>query len=168
MGPKWTAGRVSTSNGGIAVGRAQRFERKLEGLVGDAFARVFGGCDWAVMFVLARSGKTYARLRFNVGPCGDAVIPVEVDFTCPFGASDHEAWAAEYDAHIHAAWEEPVRVRFLDDREDLDGLSLPDDWLDDLEEMEPVERQFVLAELAGREDPWYEETEAVYADSHDR
>jgi hypothetical protein len=25
------------------VGRAQRFERKLEGLVGDAFARVFGG-----------------------------------------------------------------------------------------------------------------------------
>ncbi|HEY3701013.1 MAG TPA: FhaA domain-containing protein, partial [Acidimicrobiales bacterium] len=28
---------------GSRVGRAQRFERALEGLVGDSFARVFGG-----------------------------------------------------------------------------------------------------------------------------
>jgi hypothetical protein len=30
------------------------------------------------MFVLARGGKSYARLRFNVGPGGNIVIPVEV------------------------------------------------------------------------------------------
>jgi proteasome lid subunit RPN8/RPN11 len=34
----------------------------------ETFARVFGACDWAIMFVQARTGKTYARLRFNVGP----------------------------------------------------------------------------------------------------
>ena len=50
----------------------------------DTFARVFGGCDWAVMFILAKGGKTYARLRFNVGPGGHLLIPVEVDFAAPF------------------------------------------------------------------------------------
>jgi hypothetical protein len=29
--------------------------------------RVFGGSDWAVMFILARDGSYYARLRFNAG-----------------------------------------------------------------------------------------------------
>jgi len=64
------------------------------------FHRVFGSCDWAVMFIAARGGKTYARLRFNVGPGGEVIIPVEVDYDGPFGASDHEAWAQEYIAHV--------------------------------------------------------------------
>ena len=34
----------------------------------ETFERVFGRCQWAVMFVVGRSGKTYARLRFSVGP----------------------------------------------------------------------------------------------------
>ena len=58
----------------------------------ETFHRVFGRCDWAVMFVLARNGKTSARLRFNIGPGGQLHIPVEVDFSQAFAGSDHEAW----------------------------------------------------------------------------
>jgi proteasome lid subunit RPN8/RPN11 len=32
----------------------------------ETFARVFGGCDWSIMFIVSRSGLTYARLGFNV------------------------------------------------------------------------------------------------------
>ena len=66
------------------------------------FTDVFGRCDWAVMFVLAQDGNTYARLRFNVGPGGDVLIPTEVDFTRAFAGSDHAAWAAEYDRNIQS------------------------------------------------------------------
>jgi len=52
----------------------------------ETFARVFGNCQWAVIFVLAQNNKTYARLRFNVGPGGEMLIPVEVDYSCDFGA----------------------------------------------------------------------------------
>jgi len=31
----------------------------------ETFQRVFGACDWAVMFILARGGSTYCRLRVN-------------------------------------------------------------------------------------------------------
>ena len=66
----------------------------------QTFSRVFGPCDWACMFILAMTGKTYARLRFNAGPGGEIAIPVGVDFTAPFPGSDHLAWEAEYQAHI--------------------------------------------------------------------
>jgi hypothetical protein len=66
----------------------------------ETFARVFGSSDWAIMFVLARTGKTYARLRFNVGPGGHGEIPVEVDWSRPFTGTDHAAWLAEYEANI--------------------------------------------------------------------
>ncbi len=66
------------------------------------FIDVFGRCDWAVMFVLAQEGKTYARLRFNVGPGGDVLIPTEFDFARPFAGSDHAAWVAEYDRNIQS------------------------------------------------------------------
>ena len=62
----------------------------------DTFGRVFGRADWALMFILAQGGQSYARLRFNVGPGGTTGIPVTVDYTQPFGATDHAAWAEEY------------------------------------------------------------------------
>lgn len=74
----------------------------------ETFSRVFGKCDWAVMFVLARGGQTYARLRFNVGPKGDVVIPVRVDYSIPFEASNHDAWQQEYAANI-----QPVLLPFV-------------------------------------------------------
>ena len=66
----------------------------------ETFHRVFGGCNWAVMFILARGGRTYARLHFNVGPGGGLLIPVHVDYRLPFAGSDHDAWAREYDANV--------------------------------------------------------------------
>lgn len=62
----------------------------------DTFERCFGSTDWAVMLIVARGGQTYARLRFNTGPCGDLVLPVEIDFTEPFPAADPAAWNIEY------------------------------------------------------------------------
>ena len=45
------------------------------------FHRVFGGCDWAVMAILGRTGNTFARLTFNSGPGGSLNLPVHVDWT---------------------------------------------------------------------------------------
>ncbi len=67
----------------------------------ETFARVFGSCDWAVMAILAQGGKTYARLRFNSGPGGSMLIPVQVDYSQEFPGSDWEAWQEEYDLHVH-------------------------------------------------------------------
>lgn len=69
----------------------------------DAFKRVFGPCDWAVMFIIAREGETYCRLRFRAGPGGAFKIPVRVDFETNFSGSDFEAWAEEYGTTIRKA-----------------------------------------------------------------
>ena len=72
----------------------------------ETFARVFGRTDWAVMFILARQGQSYARLRFHVGPGGDVDLPVRVDYSRPFAASDHAAWKEQYAACVA---ESPIR-----------------------------------------------------------
>jgi hypothetical protein len=64
------------------------------------FARVFGAADWAVMFILARGGATYARLRFRAGPGGQLRIPVEVDYGGEFAGSDQAAWNQEYQQNV--------------------------------------------------------------------
>ena len=69
------------------------------------FARAFGGCDWAVMAVLGRTGRTSARLRFAAGPGGSVELRTAVDWAAwPAAAvaADHPladrvaGWAAEY------------------------------------------------------------------------
>ena len=127
------------------------------------FARVFGKCQWAVMFILAQQGKTYARLRFNIGPGGHIAIPTEVDFHAAFGSSQPEAWEAEYKAKVspeRSIWgrddlEEAGRSFGADSG--LGRCSVPDDWLEELEAMEPAERQLIMDELAVRPDLWGEE-----------
>ena len=49
------------------MGRAQRFERKLEGFVGDTFARVFGGkVDGGARHPVGFDGAAAATaVRFN-------------------------------------------------------------------------------------------------------
>jgi hypothetical protein len=74
----------------------------------ETFARCFGNSDWAVMFILACGGQTYARLRFRSGPGGALVLPVEVDFSEPFSASDWMAWDAEY---AEAVMPEPILLQ---------------------------------------------------------
>lgn len=85
----------------------------------ETFARVFGRCEWAVMFILARGGPSYARLRFNVGPGGSLVLPVEVDYRRPFKASDQGAWQAEYVGNVEDLHWQPV---FDESGRELQGL----------------------------------------------
>lgn len=98
------------------------------------FQRVFGRCDWAVMFILAQGGETYARLRFNTGPGGACLLPVHLDYNQDFPAADRDAWEAEYRANIHP--ESVVATHF-----DLNELEIDERWLngfgfDNLDEAE--------------------------------
>jgi hypothetical protein len=67
----------------------------------ETFERVFGRCDWAVMFILAQGGETYCRLRFWNGPGGEFEIATEVEFRHSFPKSDFEGWGQEYAACVH-------------------------------------------------------------------
>src|SRR5690606_33202362 len=71
----------------------------------DTFERVFGGCDWAVMFILARGGETYARLRIGQGLNVDVPLTVVVEYAVECAATDFRGWRAEYEANVRA---EPV------------------------------------------------------------
>lgn len=83
------------------------------------FARVFGGCDWSVMFVLARGGKSYARLQTSaLGRRVPVELPVQIEWDAVFPGSDHAAWDAEYDACVH-----PIPERMLPGA----GAGWPDD-----------------------------------------
>ena len=112
----------------------------------ETFARCFGSADWAMMFIVARGGQTYARLRFNAGPCGDLVLPVEIDFAESFPAADPAAWDSEYRqmvvvepdrprepqlaqlVHDRMGWPEDYSLRFGDAWYD----SIPQDVYSDL------------------------------------
>lgn len=131
----------------------------------ETFHRVFNGCQHAIMFILAQDGKTYCRLRFNVGPGGSMILPVEVDYSKPFVASDVAAWEAEYRANINPELSFGKEFGFSSQLDDpFDRLygplakepsgCFPEDWLEALEEMEPAERQHILDELAARPDLW--------------
>jgi len=74
----------------------------------ETFARVFAQSQWAVMFILAKGGQTYAQLRFNVGPGGSLEIPVAVEYGCPFGPSEHQRWEEEYRANVVTAARHPA------------------------------------------------------------
>lgn len=116
----------------------------------ETFRRVFGRCQWAVMFILGRTGKTHARLRFNVGPGGQVAIPVHVDYSRPFGPSDYEAWEAEYKANIRTSAGGHLfgSCQGFELETGLADYSVPDDWLEELEAMDPAERRLILDELA--------------------
>ena len=100
----------------------------------ETFGRVFGRCDWAVMFILARGGATYAELSWPQG--GGARIPldVEIEFDRPFAASDEAAWQAEYEACVWPethwltmeadGWERPVGDAGLPETAGLDSDDL--------------------------------------------
>jgi len=128
----------------------------------ETFARVFSNCQWAVLFVLAQNSRTHARLSFNIGPGGQMLIPVEVDYSQDFGPSDKAVWDAEYAANVKATEWLSEYNRIGDTPEakaDYSSLALPYDFLEEFESMEPAERQFILDELADRPELWNEESE---------
>ena len=60
------------------------------------FARVFGSSQWALMFILAEEGETYARLQFNTGPGISQELAVEIDYSQEFSGTAWEVWEEEY------------------------------------------------------------------------
>lgn len=67
----------------------------------ETFARAFGDSSWALMFILARGGATYARLKFGCGPGAELLVPVEIAWDVPFAGTDHDAWEEEYDQCVY-------------------------------------------------------------------
>jgi len=72
------------------VGKAQRFERRLQGMVGDAFARVFGGSvvPQEVAQALQREADDNAR------PLAGGRVLAPNRYTVTLGAADHDRLAA--------------------------------------------------------------------------
>jgi hypothetical protein len=70
------------------------------GVDDETFERAFGGCDWSVMFILARGGQVYTRLRFGTGPGGELEIPFAVRWDLPLGEVDEASWRAEYKSNV--------------------------------------------------------------------
>jgi len=77
----------------------------------ETFARVFGRCDWSVMFIVGRTGNTYARLSFSAGPGGQILLPTGVDWSAWPSLLDDSAskladrvasWKQEFAAQIEA------------------------------------------------------------------
>ena len=74
------------------------------------FARVFGPCDWALMFILSRTGQTYARLEIHAGPGATLELPVSVDWPAwstlaqkpPLDLPDQlRLWQHEYETNVY-------------------------------------------------------------------
>ncbi|MCE5328056.1 MAG: hypothetical protein LLG01_16745 [Planctomycetaceae bacterium] len=122
----------------------------------ECFQRVFGRCDHAVMAIVARDGKSYARLAFNVGPGGSVQIPVEVDYGRPFGPSDHDSWKKEYHQNVHVQKELFFPQSKVQETA-WDRLCMGADWMEQLDSLDPAERNAILADLGGREDLWDQE-----------
>ncbi len=81
----------------------------------ETFARVFGTCDWAVMLIVSRTGRTYCRLSFSAGPGGSVLLPVRIDWAAWPGvlldeaqklAAAFEGWIKEYGNNV-----EPILMR---------------------------------------------------------
>jgi proteasome lid subunit RPN8/RPN11 len=130
----------------------------------ETFGRVFGGCQWAVLFVVDRSNQTYARLSFNTGPGANILIPVRVDYSHDFGPSDHDRWDAEYNANIMPEIRLSNNCKNSNNKtgSDIHDFALPYDFAEELEDMDPTERQFMLDEFGARQYPWDEESEVIF------
>jgi len=143
----------------------------------NTFTRVFGSCDWAIMFIVAQDGRTFARLRFNAGPGGEVKIPVCVDYNCEFDAADFGLWTQQYKANVtedtifsFAGKGKTTKVQQENEVDIFGGTDAfqaaafsGEDMIEELEMMHPAERQAFMDELAVRSDFWDEyESEVVY------
>ena len=143
----------------------------------NTFARVFGSCDWAIMFIVAQDGNTFARLRFNAGPGGEIKIPVCVDYSIEFEAADFEAWTGQYKANViedtmfsFIGNEKKAKAHKENEADVFGGTDVfqaaafsGEDLLEELDMMHPAERQAFMDELAVRSDFWDEyESEVIY------
>lgn len=67
----------------------------------QTFEEQMGMMDWAVMFILARGGETYARLRYQTSFGSEIVLLTPtIDWSAECPAIDHSAWEAEYNEKV--------------------------------------------------------------------
>ena len=66
----------------------------------ETFERVFGDCDYAIMFILSTKDTCYCRIQTNVGISTEQKIEAAVDYSTSFGPSDEEAWKKEFDESV--------------------------------------------------------------------
>jgi hypothetical protein len=113
---------------------------------------------------VGRRNQTYARLSFNVGPGGQILIPAQVDYSHDFGPSDHGQWGAEYSTNVVAENRLGTLCRSSDEKAESDfrDYALPYDFIGELEDMDPAERQFILDELGAGMDPLDDESEVIF------
>lgn len=74
----------------------------------ETFRRVFGTTDWAIMAILSRTGRTYARLQVNAGPGARSRLRCRVDWKAwpqelaeSTLAQHLEDWQEEFEQNIH-------------------------------------------------------------------
>jgi hypothetical protein len=108
----------------------------------ETFASKFGDCDWALMFILSKTEKTYARLAFRAGPGGHVLLPVAVHWAdwpqtlARAGSIEAqvEAWQKEYAANIQPM---PLPVPLLAASEQKPLASMPwweaEPWSEELD-----------------------------------
>jgi hypothetical protein len=87
------------------------------------------------------------------------LIPVGIDYSQDFEASNQELWNTEYKANVNATeWMSNRTGKHEKSADyDLTGYALPYDFIEEFERMEPEERHFILDELAERPELWNEE-----------
>ncbi|REJ91763.1 MAG: hypothetical protein DWQ35_13745 [Planctomycetota bacterium] len=93
------------------------------------FTRVFGRSAWALMFILAKRGQCFARLRFNDGPGGELVLPADVDYSRSFLGCDHQMWEQEYLTNVSPQQTNLVASR-LSESANGSPFDEEDEWLD--------------------------------------
>ena len=73
----------------------------------ETFERAFGDPDWAIMLIISKDRKYYARLRMTLKSGSNVEVPVEmrIDYTRDFQAADSAAWRKEYNANILTYWQ---------------------------------------------------------------
>jgi len=54
----------------------------------------------AIFYILAKEGKDYTRMRFNVAPGIDVDISSKVDYSIPFEGSNEDEWKKEYEDKV--------------------------------------------------------------------
>ncbi|OHB53667.1 MAG: hypothetical protein A2Y10_13065 [Planctomycetes bacterium GWF2_41_51] len=134
----------------------------------DTFKRVFGSCDWALMFIIAKDDSVYARLSFNTGPKAQIMLPVRIDFTREFNGTEVAFWEKEFKENI-----QPIVFNSIIDKKkesstiqpsicEFDEPILPTEWLEEFERMEPAERQFIIDELSVRPELWNQDEGVMY------
>jgi hypothetical protein len=107
----------------------------------ETFRRVFGSCHWAVMFIVSRTAKTYARLSLRIGPGAQVLLEVAVDWdawpklvleqSCPT-FEQMLNWAQEFEQNVRPARSLPASGAIFED---------PFGWSEwwDIEEYQPTE-----------------------------